>query len=106
MNNIEFTVKRSEWLRGTDEGKLYTHENGTPERCCLGFLGLCLDLKDLQMEDTLFLNEHGITLEGLDRSKEEKFADVNDNSRISDVDREIKLTEMFANIGIKINFVD
>ena len=109
MHKTKFTVKRSEWLRGGENGVLFHCD--TKQRCCLGFLAKeVYGFDDDQMGMIGHISE---LFEGTDQEEFESWegdeVDVikaNDNREISDSEREKKLTSIFSDIGFEVKFVD
>lgn len=116
---MEFTVKRSTWIRGQGvHGSLLLRDDG--KQCCLGFLASACGI-----EDTLML---GISVpEVLPESSIHKFVSsyfqdldhsvsrshvgdlilqTNDAEKINDEIREKELTMLFKALGVTIKFVD
>jgi len=113
----EFTVKRSEWLRGEGPDVSYLYRNRDGLRCCLGFLGNACGVSDSQMEGAggpgLVEDKDVWPKSLIDRAGThghshdcDKIMVLNDREELSDYEREKKLTDAFTVIGIKINFVD
>lgn len=119
---MDFIVKRSEWYRGHRDGSsLLREEDG--RKCCIGFVGQQCGIKDSELlgqkavggsSDTLtskwpkwFFSPNAIVVHHLDSSDALYHAYyVNDNSDITDVDREAKLSQLFSLNGDTISFVD
>jgi len=110
----EFTVKRSEWLRGTDDGMLLDPWH---KMCCLGFHALACGFgqDDLRAAESMPDDLVAVAPEALDEEYKEwalkrdllnDIAKDNDNSKLSDFDREQQLARKFAAMGITIHFED
>lgn len=103
-------VKRSEWLRGTGEGYLLDDEG---MKCCLGFRceqgGISLN-NLLEKELPYEVRGHSRLPAWLQSKNLEgeanKAAIVNDESCLTDKQREDELREIFASQGEEIEFVD
>ena len=115
---MKFVVKRSEWSRGkiNEPSKLL---NGKNDKCCLGFLSLACGYTTEEIEEevapglvvkTLNKNlfpETIADLAGTNTDLTNSLMFVNDSYHYaSDTDREIKLTELFAEGGIEVTFED
>jgi hypothetical protein len=107
----KLTINRTEWLRG--EGSMYSYlrRASDQKKCCIGILLCALDVK----EETL-LSKHAVQDLFIklpaeqnwlnDRSKMESFYRQNDNTTITEEEREVRLTDLFAEQGIVVTFVD
>jgi len=117
----EFTVKRSEWLRGGLDLKKSKLMNDMGERCCLGFLGQACGINDKNMiglyrpYETYTLNKSGYGLwpaflvdydNEINTSSCNAIMAVNDSYYYSDAKREELLKKEFKKHGITINFED
>lgn len=108
MSAKSFTVVRSRWARG---GKLGDREllNSDGNMCCLGFYGLAcgIDREDLsgRCYPAYVPNEERY---GPLASNCETIANTNDATEayLADSDREARLTELFAENGIEVTFID
>lgn len=110
-----FTVYRETWVRGgRTPTRLLTDEGG---RCCLGHLARDLGIGDEACLGRTFFprrsydgNLDEIPSPPIDRylriAESAPFVSVNDNDSISDAEREALLTEMFADGGVDVTFVD
>lgn len=111
---MEFTVKRSEWLRGKGSDESYLlREDGF--KCCVGFFCLAAGLSPKQIEDDKEIEKkhddmrHDLFMDFYNITRTSWAADVyctNDDTRIRDAEREERLTRMFLNRGHIIKFVD
>lgn len=111
-----FTVKRSEWRRGEGTGSLLREGR----RCCLGFLGIACGLTDADMSESGMFSGANLPMVDVARqipaslfnresmtstAEAWAIAGTNDNGAITDAEREARLTEQFAAIGIAVEFV-
>ncbi|MHA2068143.1 MAG: hypothetical protein ACXABY_27595 [Candidatus Thorarchaeota archaeon] len=114
----EFTVYKDSWVRG--DGYVY-NANGEREymgnsallnnegnMCCLGFFGEACGLSHARMidqaePDDVGRNKHR-NYPKLDYKVWEQFMSVNDNSQISDRQRQDRLRKLFKKIGYKVSF--
>lgn len=117
---IEFTVKRSEWLRGegNEKSKLLLPSDG--KKCCLGFLALALGAKeeDISNMDAPVNASDVLWPEGLLSSKRlhsslcTELMDINDYCRLSfktaitASEQEDVIIKRFSEINIKVTFID
>lgn len=126
MEIEKLTIKRSEWGRG-GRGGAPCLSNGSeaenPNRCCLGFVGLAIGLTDDQMKFNIspgamhkspwpefLMNrkwsdgeaEAGFSIYTSDVGS--KLMNINDNTMISDEEREARITEIFAANGVEVVF--
>jgi hypothetical protein len=112
----EFTIARDRWWRGKgSDGSSLLREDGN--RCCVGFyftahgvgdamLGGCHYFPRLAKE--VFTGcpiEHTWLRETRDNESGGVYR-INDDTEISDAEREAKLTERFAANGYRVTFVD
>ena len=121
MPVTEFKVERSKWLRGDDvESLLYRDSDGL--FCCLGMLGLACgatpedmngygcpeSCTNIEWPRSIVTTEvdDGFDDEMGDTDLTAKIITVNDNPELDDASREAQLTELFAQGGIKVTFVD
>jgi hypothetical protein len=124
---IKFTVWRDKWLRGDPKNSCLLNDQGC--RCCLGFLGQEVDIADRHQLSVGL--PHEVSYQSADAAKKwpvglleatdadddssEHFREstvcnsivhINDNKRLTDEERETKLTEQFASVGIDVEFRD
>lgn len=121
----EFTVIRSQWNRGASGTDRQSHLKNEHGFCCLGFLGLACGLSEDDMfhvgspasgaivlkiqawPASLLSLEKASGVNSIENSKVcFQIIEANDSTVIDDKEREIILTNEFASIGIKVNFVD
>lgn len=106
----DFVLDRSRWYRGQDNGaRLLRAKDGM--MCCLG---LYLESCGVPHEELLereypsrvsgFIPEEAMWT--VLSSDDLKVAWTNDDSALSDDDREPKLVELFARHGVNLTFVD
>ena len=117
---MQFTVERSRWLRGLGAFKSGLLRDGL--QCCMGFvaeqIGVPCELRadsagvaskpvrDL-IEEALPDFVHRDRLGFLDERTWVRAAyGVNDNPDLADADREARLTQLFADNGHELVFVD
>jgi hypothetical protein len=127
MKVTEFTVKRSEWLRGEGPSPSFLLRNRDKKMCCLGFFCLAAgcSLNDLantqvpsELEGECKANiAEQLLLQGLDlhlpvvndlmtandRSTEIHGLDIDIHS---EEEREQVIAKLFAQMEVKVNFVD
>lgn len=112
---IKLTVERARWLRGKDGGaKRLLSDDG--RMCVLGFLAKESGATDDQILFRCFPSEipvkwpHGLTFRFDDRPANTALArDImaaNDDARLSDAERELELSELLAEVGVDVEFVD
>lgn len=120
-SHFEFTVNRKTWNRGRGgETSALLNERGM---CCLGFAALACgylekDIDGVAHPEDLVTNikdnngdSPNIWFDGLLTDDEIAPSDIglsiintNDNVEIDDQRREEKLAELFAQLGVKVNF--
>lgn len=106
----ELTIYKSKWVRGN--GHVGGEFFGNPEllnrhnkMCCLGFLGkACGVTDDVMLYTVTPLDVPGDKYPDLTREEWNKFISVNDNSLITDKQRQDRLRRMFNKIGYKVSF--
>lgn len=111
---VAFTVYRGTWSRGVGEGTSLLSEDG--RRCCLGHLARDLGVPDADVRlrafvpRVRFIGERRVDSPAAELylriAKGAAFVSVNDNPDIPDEEREALLTEMFADAGADVAFVD
>ena len=114
---VRFTVYRETWARGGHEGTRLLGEDGM--RCCMGHLARDLGVADAACLDRSITPRRAYGAAGfqplpdpaVDRylrvaNSGASFVAVNDDPSIPDGEREALLTEMFADQGIDVTFVD
>jgi hypothetical protein len=112
----KFVIKRSEWHRGGKES-LGTCQllNEQGNKCCLGFYALACGLEENQIKDVFYYTSCKVEpfIKDVipnelwkDANNRNMFPRVNDDKKISDKEREVKLTKMFADIGVEVLFED
>jgi len=112
-------IQRKIWGRGETGGALRKKVRDTFKHCCLGILALkqgCsvreiqgngspADLTDKRSEkEVRAAFPKMISRSGEDSAVAEEMMSVNDNTGISETDRETRLAKLFGKIGIKIKF--
>lgn len=117
---MKFTIKRSEWLRGEGPEKSFLLREDDGKKCCLGFFGLVCgyNSKDLTAQSEPF---DLLSVEVLAKKdplwpewmfgKNDPFIvfrlmEINDNPSLPAESRELQLTEIFAQQGVTVEFVD
>jgi len=121
----EFTIKRSEWLHGEGGACSKLLRKKDQKKCCLGFeclargcdpdliegLGTPDDLSDSSHYDEYWKaicddydarGEPGVSLPALQNS----LININDDPKFDESVREARITELFAQRGVKVTFVD
>ena len=111
---MEFTIVRDKWLRG-EGGPDSSLLNDAGRMCCLGFFAEACGAKDIRgvtWMDAPFRSQVPAWAWDLlvkygsdDTDYAASLTKANDNKDIGDDEREAKLTELFAEAGIKVNFV-
>ncbi len=116
----EFTVKRSDWLRGGPGKSSYLRRISDGKQCCLGFYTKACGFKDEEIEGVRHPMQTrrcrwfgGNALGGLFDELElmNTIARINDSTNpkgfpILEAEREERLARLFAEAGVKVNFVD
>jgi hypothetical protein len=111
----KLVIDRNIWLRGEGGIKSYLLRESDKKKCCIGILmSSLLNIVDDKIlgESTAISNEWLVSLipqkmEWLKNfSTMNEFYDTNDNSTISDEEREKKLTKLFAAQNIEVEFIN
>jgi hypothetical protein len=109
----KLVIDRNIWLRG--ERNSYLLRKSDKKKCCIGILmSSLLNIADDKIlgKSTTISNEQLVRLipqkmEWLKNSSTmDEFYYINDNSTISDEEREKKLTELFAAQNIEVEFIN
>lgn len=109
---MKFTVERSKWLRGEGghNSKLLCSQSG--KMCCLGFFALSQGAapEDIQDKRTPENIQHDwtkplVTAQHINTAICDSLMIVNDSTGYGE-SREQMLKEMFARIGVEVEFVD
>jgi hypothetical protein len=114
---MEFTVIRSQWLRGKGGSKSYLRRAGDGKQCCLGFYLKACGLTDDVITGVQDANAVAIGLDHLPESAQwldegpgnttyNVLQLTNDWGDITDAQREEKLIEQFAEHGVVIKFAE
>jgi len=116
----EFVVQRSKWLRG---GKPHTFLlDGNGHMCCLGFVAAQCGVadnalrgvgapRDIEVED-VYRQLQGVLIRQLatrvtdwtDSALADEAMTINDDSALTDAEREAQLTALFADHGYALRF--
>ena len=101
------TVNRRTWARGDKNGPSRLLNQGG-YMCCLGFLSLACQVPKEMLLNHLVpsYNSLGVELNKLPRLKEGwwLFVEANDDSRLSDLEREKRLKELAKENGFSFRF--
>lgn len=124
---FQFTVKRSQWYRGSGPGRSrLLIENSArdeePSMCCLGFAALAcgysaLDILDVASPARIYDPEldaprgfFGYLVEAdaseINTDLAQYLMEINDERKLSEIERECRLTILFASIGVEVTFED
>ena len=109
----EFTIYRDKWVRGDRYHNDYhlgrsALLNENDNMCCLGFLGKACGISQKRMlnktaPDDVARNKHR-NYPALSYDEWDKFVSINDNTSITNRQREDTLRSFFKNIGFKVSF--
>jgi hypothetical protein len=111
-------IDRTKWYRGKGDthSRLLRADDGM--MCCLGFYSLACGLSREDIEDISFPTSVDWSLPGemdwlcgepgddCDYTVEVRVGNVNDSTAITDVEREQRLTALFAEHGVNVTFVN
>lgn len=104
------------WYRGkgSDDSALLRPEDGLS--CCLGFYGTACGIEEMTMLNASYPDEADIskwpewiqpsTMAKCHSDDCELAMEINDDPKITDIEREAKLTELFAKHGDVVTFID
>lgn len=114
----KFTVERSRWLRGEGPMMSYLLRRGDQKMCCVGFYALACGVGEVDIEGMRGFDE----LQGVDQwlfMGPVVKPDESDNGAaelvyrpndakygLNEEEREAKIKEGFATIGVEVEFVD
>jgi hypothetical protein len=118
---MELIIDRSKWIRGAASDDTWLLRARDGHMCCLGFYALACGLTEDQIRnvpgpldafpngissddnDNCFINTPGEwLLSDIDRAR---LISYNDDSHVSDQEREEKITKIFAKHGVTVKFV-
>ncbi len=120
---MKLVIDRATWLRGEGSEDSYLYRQSDEKKCCIGFYCLVvgLDIQRIsgyQLPEYLFTGKDNADVAKLDRLLERKdtgaivdseicgkLVSANDSERISDLERELKIAELFAQIDVEVEFV-
>lgn len=111
----KFTIDRSKWARGRGGERSQLMNIETRHMCCLGFAALAFGVAEKQIEgcgDYNDVSDSRIPVElagGRNRQSTELHDEIcrtNDSPFLADTAREQRITELFATIGVAVEFVD
>ena len=104
---MELVINRKRWMRGTDEGLLLS--STSRRMCCVGFYARKLGMKPCEISDIPGLED---TKRGrdvctwVDHNDLGKLYNVNDESTITDREREAKIRKLFKKHGVRVKFIN
>lgn len=106
------TISRKKWLRGSGEGVLL-QTGGERKMCCLGFLTRACGLKGLggkMMPADLRVKIPGLVSYKIstgcaNSGLGNKLAEINDDTNLTEKEREKRIREGFKKLGVKVKFV-
>jgi len=106
----KLTIHKREWLRGESGHNSYLRRSSDGKMCCLGiYLRACGvevdDLTDVRSPARVAGGLPGTTW-WLNRLVSNELMSINDESTISETEREIELTKRFGENGIQVVFTD
>lgn len=110
---MKFTVKRSDWFRGQGgfRSKLLNPINN--KMCCLGFYALAKGAKREDIMDRAAPNScpdqpwsQDLIASSFNTISTESLINTNDSPALCEAEREERLTILFSNIDVQVEFVD
>lgn len=122
----ELTIERSEWYRGQGGGLSRLIRSDDKKMCCLGFYGIACGFKEGDLIDepepqSVFDGDNNTKITANlwpswlygenDGEVKQTIAcltliQTNDSEMIGEVEREIKISAVFAHHGVTVKFVD
>lgn len=103
-----FTVRRRWWCRGERDSALLRHDG---LKCCLGFFALAAGVPSRALRGVDTPMGCDIHIKQLVRRTGEnkpitgRLIAVNDDPRIADPERKVKLRALFRKMGVRVKFV-
>lgn len=110
----EFTISRKEWLRGEGSEKSFLLADDG-RRCCVGIYANKCGIPDKQLLNFSYVDNHLVIgapeLKWLwgdeyETAEARELYETNDEMFTPESEREQKITELFAQQGIKVTFED
>ena len=109
---MKLTIDRNTWLRGeTDESKLLRSSDN--KMCCLGFLALALNASKEEISDQSTPGTacsvkwlDGMLKMGHESHISNDLMRVNDSPNLSASEREAKLSQLFSQLGVEVEFIN
>ena len=119
----EFTISRKEGLRGGGGKASSLFRSDDKMKCCLGFYSLHAGISEQKITDVSspgILKKRGFFIPSsvawlVDPPEEDRLGNsqvgnllmmINDSTTIGEAEREQQIAELFAEQGIRVNFVD
>lgn len=110
---MKLVIDRAKWLRGETDLRSYLLREADGKMCCLGFLALACgaEVDDIcsysSPKDTHNVSWPDGLLGDMDCKQNTEVCGtlMNINDRVSDEEREIRLTEEFKKLDIEVEFI-
>jgi hypothetical protein len=102
---LQVVVDRSRWYRGQGPAHTRLRRRQDGLMCCLGFVCLAAGHTEAEIEGKLMPSSCANPLVNSSKELDEASMD-NDNIGISDPERERRITDGLARVGISISFID
>jgi hypothetical protein len=109
----EFTIKRSEWLRGEGPTASYLQRESDGKRCCLGFYAIACGYSEADIINipTPWRLQSETEQQSIPSRANHTLAfhalmEKNDDTCTDDAEKERFIIEEFSRIGITVTFVD
>lgn len=111
---MKLTIDRTRWIRGEGSYNSYLLRPQDGKMCCIGFLAKAHGIPDRDILDKhalIDVQNHDRKLARYDDTEEhEEYLDsayqANDDSALTDVERELKITGLLAEMGVEATFIN
>lgn len=117
---MKLTIDRNKWQRGESDSKAFLFRSETGKMCCLGFYGIACGLTVEQLSDKpapcdVACEQQGDAWEKLLNRKHEQLWNSsitndlmieNDHEERKESIRERRIAELFASIGVEVEFIN
>jgi hypothetical protein len=120
---MKLIIDRQKWLRGEGETKSSLLRGEDGKMCCLGFLGIECGIESERLQDVgapediprdaneslleIWKEASFLFVDNIYRSMASvQLMETNDDTSISDQERERRLSDIFSKHGVEVEFID